>query len=274
MGIQFVDPNDQTRERIEAFIADCAGVPSLESLPPSKPLSVLVVDDDAAYVKVAVEPFERRGDRVRVAHDGIEALALCIKEAPDVILCDVQMPRMDGWQLLRVVRARPALVKVPFVFLTSLDSESDRLRGYRLGVDDFIAKPYRPQEVLARADRAVARAASSNEEVDLPTLRGDLEQVGPSSVLSFLEMERRTGVLSLSGAPAARVWLREGAPINVAIAGRPASAPVRELFFEVLDRQNGPFAFTARDIADPDRIGAPVTMLLLEHARRKDESAR
>jgi uncharacterized protein (TIGR02266 family) len=271
MGIQFADPDDSMRARIEAFIAGCEGEPPPSSHRSAEPRKVLVVDDDAAYARVASEPFLRRGDQVRVAHDGIEALALCIKEPPDVILSDVQMPRMDGWQLLRLVRSRPALAKVPFVFLTSLDGEADRLRGYRLGVDDFIAKPYRPLEVMARADRALSRARQLTQEAETPTLRGDLEQVGPASVLSFLEMERRTGVLTLSGEPVASVFLREGAPVAVEIAGMPSIVSQRELFFDVLARLDGPFAFFSREVSVQDRLHTPVTALLLEHARRTDE---
>jgi uncharacterized protein (TIGR02266 family) len=273
MGIQFLNPNDAARARVEAFIAGCAAEPPvLEARAPERPRKVLVVDDDARYGRAASEPFQARGDEVRVARDGIEALALCIQDPPEIILCDVQMPRMDGWQFLRVVRARPALAKVPFVFLTSLDGEVDRLRGYRLGVDDYIPKPYRPQEVLARADRAFARAAAAAAEVEAPSLRGDLEQVSAGSVLSFLEMERRSGVLTLAGPPEARVLLRGGAPIGVAIVGRVASP--RELFFEVLDRRTGPFAFVARDVAEPDLMNANITALLLEHARHTDEGTR
>src|SRR5262249_14227382 len=154
----------------------------------------------------------------RIAHDGIEALALCIKQPPDVILCDVQMPRMDGWQFLRVIRARAGLEKVPFLFLTTLGSEADRLKGYRLGVDGYIPKPYGPAEVVARADRAIARAErSGSSEPESSILRGDLEQVGLGSLLSFLDLEKKTGVVRIAGREEARVYLRGGSVMRVEI---------------------------------------------------------
>jgi len=274
MGIQFLDPKDETRSRIERFIAECsAELPASER--PSRALDVLVVDDEEAYCEVAAEPFRARGDTVRIAHDGIDALALCLKARPDIILCDVQMPRMDGWQLLRLVRARPVLASVPIVFLTTLTSEDDRLLGYRLGVDDFIAKPYRPQEVVARADRAVARADKASDAAgERGKLRGDIEQVGVPSVLAFLELEKKTGVLTVAGKQTARVHLRTGSPVRLELDGATAGSRWKELLFEVLDRRAGPFEFTSGDIKCADEIKTSVTALLLEHARRRDEKGR
>jgi uncharacterized protein (TIGR02266 family) len=298
MGIQFVDPDDEARGRIERFIAECS-VPSSNAVAtprPSRQVNVLVVDDDEAYCKVASDPFRARGDIVRIAHDGIQAFAECLKEKPDVILCDVQMPKMDGWQLLRLVRSRPALASVAFVLLSQLDSEEARLRGYRLGVDDYIAKPYRPEEVVARADRAFARAEQVGASATTATLRGDLEQVGLAGLLSFLEFEKKTGTLRVLAsepsslgstarhsmadlsAPAAvhreaRVRVRDGAPVRVEIEGSSGSGSRRRLF-ELLDWTAGQFEFVQEDVSEPDEIGVPVASLLLEHAQEQDEGRR
>ena len=93
--------------------------------------------------------------------DGFEALAMCLKSAPDLILADLQMPRMDGWQLLRVVRGRPSLASVPVIFLTSVSDEDERLHGYQLGVDDFVVKPFRAPELGARIFGLLRRARMS-----------------------------------------------------------------------------------------------------------------
>lgn len=275
MGIQFLETETDAKERVEKFIAECATQeePTVESR--KKPLDVLVVDDDEPYCTVASEPFRARGDTVRIAHDGIEALAQCLKRAPDVILCDVQMPRMDGWQFLRLVRARPALAAVPFVFLTTLQSEEDRLLGYKLGVDDYIAKPYKPREVVARCDRAVARAERSKKS-DRPraTLRGDLQQVGLASVLSFLELEKKTGVLVVSGATSASIWIRDGSPLRVEgeiAVGPSAPEGPRGRIFALLDLPTGTFEFGAQSVDGRDELNTTFTSLLLEHARRQDE---
>ena len=277
MGVQFLDPNDEARGRIERFIGDCAirdaQTPDTPRRP--RPVRVLIVDDDVPYCNVAAEPFRVRGDSVCIAHDGIEALAMCLKERPDVILCDVQMPRMDGWQLLRMIRARPALVDVPVIFLTTLKGEEDRLLGYRLGVDDYIEKPYRPAEVVIRADRVMARADSARQANKHPTLRGELEQVSVASVLSFLELEKKTGVLHVDGPRKVSIVLKGGAPIRLEEA--PGTAPrsdQKQALFEVLDWRRGQFEFLAQDVSGDDRLRTNVTSLLLEHARVIDESSR
>jgi uncharacterized protein (TIGR02266 family) len=283
MGIQFLDPNDEARGRIEKFIAEFGmrGAHAAETAPRKTSIRVLVVDDDATYCKLAAEPFRERGDTVAIARDGIEALAQCIRERPDVVLCDVQMPKMDGWQLLRMVRARPALAEVPFVFLTTLTSEEDRLLGYRLGVDDYIEKPYRPLEVVARADRAISRAARRRESgagtpSDKSSLRGDVEQVSLGSVLSFLEMEKKTGVLEVEGLYQARLFVRDGSLLRVEreVLEHGSATSDREAVFELLDWRRGTFEFQAGKVAGEDRLRSNITSLLLEHARVRDEAAR
>ena len=273
MGVQFLDAQDETRTRIERFITECDGD---DARPTQRPetlakISVLIVDDDAPYCTVAAEPFYARGDTVRIAHDGIDALAMCLKEAPDVILCDVQMPRMDGWQLLRMIRARRALADVPLIFLTTLRSEEDRLLGYRLGVDDFIEKPYRPAEVMARADRVLTRARATRQG-HKPMLRGELEQVSLPSVLSFLELEQKTGILTVEGPRPIQIVLRGGAPIR--LEQQPPPTSDKESLFEMLDWKKGQFEFVPKEVTGEDRLRTNVTSLLLEHARVLDESKR
>jgi len=163
MGVQFMDLDDDTLQLVEAFISEriTADVEKSPLAPTVRRLSVLVVEDDVACQKLAAAPFRARGDYVRIAPDGFEALAMCLKEPPDIVLSDVQMPRMDGWQLLRLIRARPSLASLPVVFLTMLNGENERLLGYqpawRVGrglaraVEWYVNKlsPQRPAETLA-----------------------------------------------------------------------------------------------------------------------------
>src|SRR5207302_9873488 len=126
MGIQFLDLDEQALTRIGQFIAEQSV--TAESDPASrrgKPLKVLVVDDDHSSREAAAKPFRDRGDDVRTASDGVDALAACLKDPPDVILSDVQMPRMDGWQLVRIVRSRAELAQVAMLFLTRLRGEDE-----------------------------------------------------------------------------------------------------------------------------------------------------
>jgi CheY-like chemotaxis protein len=197
-----------------------------------------------------------------------------LSDPPDVILSDVQMPRMDGWQLLRMVRSRQQLSAVPLLFLTTLSGEQDRLRGYRLGVDDYIHKPYEPSEVVARTDRAVVRAEQQRQASVPPesdALQGDLEQVSLQSILSFLEIERRTGVLRVGPVVNARIFVKDGRPRRVERYDAPADGESKELLFELLGLSVGRFDFSAQEVSAADEIGMATSALLLEHARLADE---
>src|SRR5262249_13623057 len=149
---QFRDVPEDTLMLLEGYISErmSADAAQVSPIRAEKRLSVVVADDDATCQKLAAAPFRARGDYVRVAGDGMEALAMCLQEQPDVVLSDVNMPGMDGWQLLRLLRARPNLQAVPVIFLTTLADEEERLRGYQMGVDDYVAKPYRSIELRAR----------------------------------------------------------------------------------------------------------------------------
>ena len=277
MGVEFVDLENDTGwiERIEEFIARQGGSPAERSgpVPLSPMLKVLIVEDDEGYRDLLAQLFRTRGDRVRTAGDGIEALAMCLKETPDVILSDVQMPRMDGWQLLRVLRGRPAFQQTPVVFLTTLENETARLSGYQLGVDDYIPKPARKEEIIARVDRAVQRALQAPPVVsETKTLHGDLEQVSLPAVLTLLEIEKKTGALVVDGEGTGRVLFREGRPVRVELYGAHGRPP--ELLGTMLSWKKGTFEFLNEDVDGEDEIRNGVMQLLLEVARKTDEKNR
>jgi uncharacterized protein (TIGR02266 family) len=275
MGLQFLDLDEQALTKIGQFIAE-KSVAALdqERGPRAKPLSVLVVDDDHSSREAAAKPFRDRGDSVRTATDGVDALAACLGDPPDVILSDVQMPRMDGWQLVRIVRSRPELAEVAMLFLTRLRGEDERLRGYQLGVDDFVPKPSRPEELLARVERVVSRAHRAAAAGAQKMLRGDLEQVSVASVLSFLELERKTGILTIVGDSTARIHIEDGRPLKVEIEGKDPQGTSRQMLYRLLDWTVGNFEFVGAKITCKDEVLATLTSILLEHARVTDEAAR
>ena len=274
MGVEFIEEDPGWIERIEEFIARQGAAPIEKSGPIqlSPMLRVLIVEDDEGYRDLLAQMFRGRGDRVRTAGDGIEALALCLKEAPDVILSDVQMPRMDGWQLLRVLRGRPAFIDTPVVFLTTLENETARLSGYQLGVDDYIPKPCRADEILARVDRAVQRSLAAPPPLaEHKWLHGDLEQVSLPAVLTLLEIEKKTGALVVDGDGTGRVLFRDGRPIRVEVYGKQGGP--HELIADMLTWKKGSFEFQPEKV-EGDDLGVGVMQLLIDAARRTDEQKR
>jgi DNA-binding response OmpR family regulator len=202
----------------------------------------------------------------------MQGLALCLKHEPDVILSDVQMPRTDGWQLLRMLRARQKFARTPVLFLTTLAAEKDRLHGYRLGVDDYVEKPFSEADLVARVDRCIRRStASMRPMAAVDALSGNLEHVGLPALLSFLELEQKTGTLRIESQGC--VVLKSGRPIYASTSELDSRTHGAEALHALLDLTRGGFEFTPGVADQQDSINSSLNMLLMEHARRTDEAA-
>ena len=109
---------------------------------------VLVVDDSITVRRVTQRLLERNGMRVMTARDGMDAVALLAEHVPDIILLDIEMPRMDGYEVAAHVRNDPRLRDVPIIMITSRVGEKHRARAIELGVDDYLGKPYQESQLL------------------------------------------------------------------------------------------------------------------------------
>jgi DNA-binding NarL/FixJ family response regulator len=113
------------------------------------PRRLLVVDDDASLLLAVSETLRAEGYIVVTARRGREALVLVAERVPDLIISDIRMPGMDGFQLARSLRSAPHTRLVPIVFLTAKDDTADRIAGFRSGIDAYITKPFEPEELVA-----------------------------------------------------------------------------------------------------------------------------
>src|SRR6516162_2915005 len=103
---------------------------------------ILCVEDDRETAALIAEELVERGFEVRIAHNGQEGLLAILKDKPDLVLCDISMPIMSGFELLeRLTEIAPQLGHIPFVFLTALTDRDNELQGRQLGADDYITKP-------------------------------------------------------------------------------------------------------------------------------------
>ena len=119
--------------------------------------TVLLVEDEESFVEALVVGLQREGFRVEVARDGIEALEQFELVDPDVILLDVMLPRMGGIDVCREIRTRS---QVPIIMVTAKASEIDTVVGLEVGADDYVSKPYRLRELVARMRAALRRSAA------------------------------------------------------------------------------------------------------------------
>jgi DNA-binding response OmpR family regulator len=131
-------------------------LPSSVSNTEAHPL-VLVVDDEPRIIRFVRINLEMEGFRVIEAADGLAAIQQVREKMPDIVLLDVMMPEMDGFETLRMIRE---ISSVPVIMLTVRSSEEDKVRGLDLGADDYITKPFSPRELISRA-RAVLRRFQS-----------------------------------------------------------------------------------------------------------------
>lgn len=133
--------------------------------------TVLVVEDEAEIADVIRQYLERDGYRVAVCGDGGQALAEYGRLRPDLILLDVLLPGVDGYEVCRRIRAQGA---TPVIMLTARDEEQDKLVGLALGADDYITKPFSPREVVARVRAVLRRAHNGGDPVPMVRIH-DLE---------------------------------------------------------------------------------------------------
>jgi sigma-B regulation protein RsbU (phosphoserine phosphatase) len=114
--------------------------------------SILLVDDQPANLQVLLQTLGSLACKLLVAKSGEAALAIVQKARPDLILLDIMMPGIDGFEVCRRLKADPATRKIPVIFLSALDETGDKVRGLQLGAVDYVAKPFQPEEVIARVN--------------------------------------------------------------------------------------------------------------------------
>ncbi|MEJ2551232.1 MAG: response regulator transcription factor [Anaerolineales bacterium] len=124
-------------------------------------LKVLVVDDDRTLLRFLGEYLERERYAVITSDRGSKALRAFYQEKPDLVILDVMMPGMDGWEVCARIRE---MADTPIIFLTAKTAETDKLRGFRLGVDDYITKPFSLPEMAARVSAVLARSHTTGLE--------------------------------------------------------------------------------------------------------------
>ncbi len=242
---------------------------------------ILVVDDDPAILQMVESVLKNKGHRVTLAVNGDEGLKKALESPPDLIITDVLMPIMDGWAFIRKIRSHKELALIPVIFLTALDKTEDRILGFRLGADDYLPKPFHLEELQLRIQRVLdlnTRMQSELKEMtevkeSVAGLQGDLSHLGLSSLLTVLEMERKSGILVIKDHETARIFLNQGRIVDAMIEGKnePRGA---EAVYHLLTWTQGKFEFSDIEVEMEDSIKISTTYLLMEGARRIDEKPK
>ncbi|MDD5004901.1 MAG: response regulator transcription factor [Candidatus Omnitrophica bacterium] len=121
---------------------------------------ILVVDDEKELVKLLAFNLSIAGYDVISAKSGIEALEICENEKPSLIILDIMLPRIDGWEVCRRLKQNTRTRHIPIIMLSALSEVDDKLKGFYLGIDDYITKPFSPRELVVRIKRVLVRIES------------------------------------------------------------------------------------------------------------------
>lgn len=141
--------------------------------------SIIIVEDDEDIADSMRYNLEREGFRVRLALTGEEALSLILNGPPDLILLDLNLPGMNGFEICRRLRAEAATARIPIVMLTARADETDKVLGLNMGADDYITKPFSMRELVARVNAALRRSVDT--DVDRPVFDNGTLRIDPSS---------------------------------------------------------------------------------------------
>lgn len=232
--------------------------------------TVLIVDDSPLIRQVVADAFTPSGYQVLMAADGSEALRKICERHPDLIVADILMPVMDGWRLCEEVRRVPETAQIPFIFLTTEQEAQKRVRGLRMGADDYLTKPFSREELLARAENILERARKLKDaEATGDMLSGHTRHLSMADLLQILSLNGRTGALRLEG-PAGeegRIYFREGRIIHARLGPVEGEKALFRLMMWPESR------FTLEDLPRdvPESILATTSSVLMEGFTHWDE---
>lgn len=236
--------------------------------------TILVADGDPKNLQILRESLEASGFEVIVASDGLQAWQKISSDVPDLILSEVNLPKLDGFQLLEKLKADPVTSSIPLMFLTNRRELQDRVRSLRGGVKDYMIKPLHVKEVIARV-RMILRRMERIREEEIESnhkLAGRLEEFSVIDLIENFGMERKTGILTLYNANnrSGEIYFRDGAVINASLGNLRAEKAV----YQMLPWKRGHFTMTFKEISVADEIAVSNLGLLLQGFKRMEERER
>jgi uncharacterized protein (TIGR02266 family) len=229
---------------------------------------VLVADDDPLALQSMRDGLAKLSITVLEARDGEEVIRLAKAEDPDLILLDVMMPRLDGFQVAALLKEDPATAEIPVIFVSALGGPKDKVRGLNLGAEDYLAKPIHPEELRARVQMVLRRIQPSRRGVSMTG--GELEAMNLPSLVQMFEGERRTARLLLTrGEAKGEIVFEDGKITRAAQGTRKGNAAL----YQLLTWGEGTFQLAPPDATSQvgGTVDAPTQALLMEGKRRLEE---
>jgi uncharacterized protein (TIGR02266 family) len=233
---------------------------------------VLLAEDEPLIAQLTMDMLAELPLEVTWARNGKEAVEQALAIQPDLILLDAMMPEMDGFEVAAALKADPTTQDIPIIFMTARSGDADKVRGLELGADDYLIKPIKREELLARVRNILRRAETRRPAVAQETslMRGKLEMISLPNIIQALESERRTGTLRLSsGKQRGEILFTEGRIASAVEGPRGGEAAV----YRLITWAEGEFTLEPASGTAP--LEALITKsnqsLIIEGVRRLDE---
>ncbi len=150
---------------------------------------LLLVDDDPNLILLVRDYLEFRGYEVVTAENGREALEILARELPDMIICDIMMPEMNGYGFVEELRKQNQASWIPVLFLSAKGQSQDRIKGLNLGADVYMVKPFEPEELVAQVESSLKQSGRLIQHGDTGNLNDTMIQVNPSVELTPTEVK-------------------------------------------------------------------------------------
>lgn len=227
---------------------------------------ILIVDDDPAVAKLLKMVFMQNNHHVIIAEDGETAMEKASKDAPDLILSDVAMPGIDGFEFYSRLQKNPKTASIPLIFVSGQKEAAEQLKGLRMGAADYVTKPFDLKALQKTVDNVFAKA--EKQKIDFG---GNLESMNLEDIIQIIEMNVKTGELMFTvnnDQHIGSVFFKEGR-IIYAITG---SLEGEEALYELISRNEGYAGFYSKTIDMPEKISGSNMSLLLECARMQDDA--
>ena len=261
------------RSPLDDDMPEFAGVPPMFRV-------ALIADEDAVFRRYLAMPLAAQGFTILESGDGAAAWQIAVQLRPWIILADISMPELDGFEFCRRVRNHPLLARTPLVFISDSDKYRERHRALQIGADDFLSKTTPIRELLIRMQLLMTRYSDlgtpqlpeeGRSATTVGALEGQLEVFGAPRLVQICNQGRFTGVLSVSGADgepgAAVLGLRDGEIVSARVGDLTRT----EAVYVFLAWPRGAFHFAPGD-PGPSTPLAPTEQLLLEGSRLLEES--
>ena len=255
-------------------------MPDFDTVPPQF-RTALIADEDEAFRKYLAMPLAAQGFTIQEAADGSAAWQLAVQHRPWLILADVSMPEVDGFEFCRRVRSHPLLSHTPLLFISGTDKYKERYRALQIGADDFLSKQMPIRELLMRIQLLLTKYSDLGTEQEQAgaqvgeaagVFQGRVEVFGAPALLQMCAQGRLTGIFTALAEDeentAAVMGFREGEVISATVG----SVSGVEAAYAFLAWAQGSFKFTPGEPGDGDPLAQSVEHLLLEGCRLLDES--